>query len=456
MKKNRNNIVLYKKGNHYKLIVKLSWFYNNQTGAEEGYLKSDELSDIYFRSNSVIGVDPYDLKKGDKLVAEISSRAFEHQAKIRAKSICRLEGENDLEFLLYECLVKNNRVIYDHTLEQVKTQSSEIIKQDFSNYITSFLSKNLIDINQAIFIFNFCDNANINLLDDTINKVRNEFNSKDQFKFWLETSATFYLEEIKPYILDYIFENKAYEILYKLSKTEKEIVLKGVVDIFLNNNKTNEEIAEVLNQFYVNSIQFDFNEYSDKQIIFLWSNDFINHSPIDIIFRRLQELSKSYDKSEIQKQEIKAIFEKASNQELKNLFSKIHFEKNEIKTNQDFKLSKFFIDEVKDDNLKQSFFNKIYTKSSDYLKLQWFVQDYTDKIDYDEVVIYTGLLDSKLQKVFFKKILMLIETHQIELSLDDLNGITTMDYETSEYAKVIDGVGLDFTLNIILKIKYMI
>jgi hypothetical protein len=81
-----------------------------------------------------------------------------------------------------------------------------------------------------------------------------------------------------------------------------------------------------------------------------------------------------------------------------------------------------------------------------------FIEDYTDSIDYDDLVIYTGLLSNKNQKLFFKKLLKLIAEQKLDLSLEDLNRITTIDYQTSEYAKEIDGVGLDFTLSVILKL----
>src|SRR5690606_3526108 len=50
------------------------------------------------------------------------------------------------------------------------------------------------------------------------------------------------------------------------------------------------------------------------------------------------------------------------------------------------------------------------------------------------------------------KVLMLIDTNQLQITLDDLNKMTTYDYEMHEYAKEIDGVGIDFTLSVILKI----
>src|SRR5690606_33630756 len=81
-----------------------------------------------------------------------------------------------------------------------------------------------------------------------------------------------------------------------------------------------------------------------------------------------------------------------------------------------------------------------YTKSTDYYKLLFFISDFTDELDYDGALIYTGLLPATQQKLFFKKVIKLIEEEKVQLTLEDLSRITTIDYETSEYSKEIDGV----------------
>ena len=132
-------------------------------------------------------------------------------------------------------------------------------------------------------------------------------------------------------------------------------------------------------------------------------------------------------------------------------FSKAHYNKDIIATKDDFELLRFFLDQT-DNDLKNKLFKSVFVKSSDFLKLYWFILDYTNDIEYNNVVIYTGLLSPEDQKLFFKKLLMLIATGRSNLSITDLNKITTIDYETNQLAKDIDGVGLDYSLSVILKV----
>lgn len=103
-------------------------------------------------------------------------------------------------------------------------------------------------------------------------------------------------------------------------------------------------------------------------------------------------------------------------------------------------------------SLKKYYLNAAYKNFRGLYKLRYFVDDFVDTVDYDEVVNYTIFLSPEKQKVFFKKILKKIETNQLSLGIQDLKRMVTIDYELSEQAKKIDGNGLDFTISVILKI----
>lgn len=91
-------------------------------------------------------------------------------------------------------------------------------------------------------------------------------------------------------------------------------------------------------------------------------------------------------------------------------------------------------------------------KSDSFGKLRLFVDDYSDTIDYDDAVLYTALLHSDEQKLFFKKCLSLIENGKAFWTLSDFNRILAVDYELYAQAESIGEYDLDFSLKMILHI----
>lgn len=92
------------------------------------------------------------------------------------------------------------------------------------------------------------------------------------------------------------------------------------------------------------------------------------------------------------------------------------------------------------------------TISDSYWKLRLFVDDYMQTIDYDEAVLYTGLLNSDEQKMFFKKCLSLVENKKAFWTLEDFNRILATDYHLYDQAKSIGIYELDFSLAMILHV----
>ena len=314
-------------------------------------------------------------------------------------------------------------------------------------------------------------------LDSFYSKVR-KLNSDEIFKLWIDIDSLeldFEILDInynlfKSQMIDYIKSNP-YVTRKNLKRLEIE-KQKELVNLLLIISKELEysTVQEIILLHKELDLSIDFSIIENDVILKLWFDNMLAFCPIDAIIGVLKNAAVKYFKSEFESKIIEKtleIFEKASEDELKNILAKTLLDKDSINDEITFGLFHFTLlnlnykrDEVShilginicSSDILKNYIEGIYKKASNYYRLQLFILDYTDEILFDEVVIYTGLLSSKKQKIFFKKLIKLISENKIKLSLDDLNRITTIDYETSEDAKEIDGVGLDFTLNIILKI----
>lgn len=446
---------LYYNDDVYKFEAKVKWYYNYSNDGEYGFLVCNGLPDIYFKGNVVKHINPRTLRENDEVLVEIPIVDIENRTKLSATKVNKLEDEDNLAFLVHKSIELGNSKYFSQTTEQIKVQSESLkseTKQAIVTIVKSALKDKLSNISQAIFLFEFCEFAGIDLLDDITDKVKKAFSLNDQLKLWLNTSAIFSFEHLKEGIVNHLLTTNTHSFLDKLEEEDIKEALKEALAKRLNStdNSANNNLIAILNTIKAQSIELDYSIFSEEQLFLFWEKKLIDFSPIDIIYKRITALW--YNTSETNLNQIRDVFDKATEQELRDLFAKIHFDKNIVKNKEEFEFVRLFIDNVDSKELSEEFFKIIYAKSPDYIKIQWFILDYTDELDYHASVIYTALLTPHDQKLFFKKVLMLIETNKLNLTLNDLNKITTIDYKTSEYSKEIDGIGLDFTLSIILKL----
>jgi hypothetical protein len=396
----------------------------------------------------------------DKLIAGSPDEFFKTWLQIE---------ELQIEFYLiketiFACLISDltnvQKILDRWSLEQ----KTEIIDSILKSSDKSELKK-LKEIHKLILANN---------LDITIfNNKLNEFNSEEIFKIWIEIKdldVDYYL--IKNRIIEYI-KSLTYtptSIFDRLKKDSREDLLIQLLEINSEfDYRFLKDIIEVHQEF---NISVNYNYITSENQIKLWLDNLIVQYPFDLVFNTIKRLKKDhYDKKDMSSDIsnfVNNIFLKTNAEELSNLLFKAYYTENIINDDDSFRTIIFFLEKfaINHPNRPFNYLNsdlilreipskitdEIYTNATNYYRLQLFVLDYTDNIEYENVIIYTGLLSSYSQKLFFKKVIKLIAKNQLQLSLEDLNRITTIDYQTSEYAKEIDGVGLDFTLSVILKL----
>jgi len=380
----------------------------------------------------------------------------------------------NLDFELIKSYIVNDIISSQSNATALFSRLNDKEKNEIVNNLLDFYFEN--ELQKIDVIYNILISNEISL-DSFYSKIK-KLSPDEIFKIWVEISSLeidFEILEIdfdifKGLIIDYITSNS-----YTTSKVLKRLGIEKQIELLNNllisSSKLNYSIIQDVILLYKElGLTIDFGFIKNDTILKLWFDDILSFCPIDSIIETLKIASVEYLKNEnvlaVIEDTLK-IFEKCSEEELKNVLAKILYNKEVIDDEITFRLIHFTLINLsyKEDDISymlginicppdilNNFIQEVYKKSSNYYRLKLFIIDYTDEIVFNDVIIYTGLLSAINQKIFFKKIIKLIAENKINVSLDDLNRITTIDFETSEQAKEIDGVGLDFTLNIILKI----
>ncbi|RAJ17828.1 cold-shock protein [Olleya aquimaris] len=448
--------------NQCKFIGKVKWYYNQANDGEYGFAEHEQLKEIFFRGSVVKGVNPRNLRENEDIIFTISKQDFINRDRIKATTLHYIAHETDILFLIYLGILKNN-VKCLNRLTEIITQDGFTIKPstklEVEQLFSDYFSNPTITIDKVISIVNIASQLDIMLTKEQIDKIDSSLDSHQKFQLFSQTNYLLPISTIEEELIEYIANNPANSqfLLSKLDSKDLEYILEEVFNTLVS--KPEQDNYHSLIEFVKwNAISIDYTKLSDEQITILWLNNLIENFPLDAVYSYLfkikAQLDKTFNKETIKLLEgkIYQVLDKVTQEEHVNLFYKTYNNYEEIDTIKIYNQTTFFLDYTKDEVLYKKFVTVVESKATDYIKLQLFISDYTDSVNFHDVVIYTGLLSASDQKLFFKKVLMLIETKVLDLTLIDLNKITTYNYTDNQYAKEIDGVGLDFTLSIILKI----
>jgi hypothetical protein len=148
------------------------------------------------------------------------------------------------------------------------------------------------------------------------------------------------------------------------------------------------------------------------------------------------------------------IFSRCSEDDKSNIFFKIIYSFEKIDTPHKLeiiknllKLSKEYAQELQDKIL-----NSIIVICSEYNKLNLWLEDYYDKLDFNSYKLFTITLSPADQKKFIKKVLKYIHEEKANITVDELTSINVIDFETSKHAEKIDNSHLDYSTSIILNV----
>ncbi|MGM0934598.1 MAG: hypothetical protein ACQEWD_14260 [Bacteroidota bacterium] len=502
----------YREGDQLKMLAKIKWFGDEARNGDYGFLEVPGFDDVFFHYKQVDNIPRGELRPERMVIIRLSETNLFAGKKKSVSAVSAPEAEVDIFFMLH-CLV-NLKGKIDYRYQEVLDQyiiNLEDLKSDFTNkdreYFTQMVLShlkrksqlsNVVNIFSKLlplfesidfkpsraneianisethireidyvrsewgFIMNFrrfCGLEQDWELDEYISEVVPE---RDKLFWWsvhnLNIPIKSILEEMAKNLIQGPFNQD--ENLERLTNDETDKVFKLAFQNLLNDQEdkySSDQIGAFVKLAFQHQKHLDLSLLGDEKLFALWDKKSIDYFPVNAVRAHLRQRSndkkKRFYEREKRGNKTRELLSKLSTQQLRDIVSAIGFEEEKIRTSVQFQeftniIENLGIKEAKEKGLV----DLAYNISSDYYKLQFFISDFTDELNYDEVVIYTGLLDASRQKLFFKKLIKIIEEGKAQLSLEDLTRITVIDYETSEYSKEIDGVGLDYTLSIIIKL----
>ena len=452
--------------NQFKFIGKIKWYYNKKNKGEYGFVNHIKLGDVYFRGNTVKDINPHNLRENEEVIFTISKKSFIQRAlirnKIKATELIPITSETDISFLTYTAVFNSNTKSINRLTEIFDSDDfnlKPLIKLNIQQLLNEYFDSTTISLGQVETIISLINQFDIQFHKDWEEKIEKSLNREEKFKLFFYTDYKLPFYAIKEQLISHVVSNPSNSqyLLNKLNQQDLDYTLKEVFNVLVS-QQTQNNYQSLLDFVKSNDVKIDQTQLNQDQILVLWLNNQIEEFPLDTVYNYLFKIKAQLDSTIRRRdiylldQKISKVLDKITEQQYFNLLSKIYNQQDKI---DDLKLINqitFLLEHTKDTTLRNKAINTIENKATDYIKLQLFLNGYLDVINYYDVVIYTGLLSASDQKLFFKKVLMLIETKVLDLDLDDLNKITTYNYRDNLYAKEIDGVGLDFTLSIILKI----
>lgn len=177
----------------------------------------------------------------------------------------------------------------------------------------------------------------------------------------------------------------------------------------------------------------------------LWLDSFIETCQIDFIASIILSATQ---------QTKRTIFGKCSEEDKSNIFFKVLYNFENIDTEPKLKITKEFLKLSKEFATEQH--EKILTATinvcPDYFKLNMWLEDYHETLDFNSYKLYTITLSPADQKKFVKKVLKNIHEGKANISVEDLTSLNVIDFETSKLSEQVDESHLDYSTSVILNV----
>lgn len=485
-KSEKAKIKLFIEDDNYVFVAKLKWYYNHQKEGEYGFVEKQGLPDIFFHKDAFKFSEPLDLKKDSLLVVKVAKHDIDNRTiNIKAVEVYRLDDEKNARFLIYHFkeIVYHSSITYLETIvKQIEENSQTLVANE--QFFEDIAMENISPEKVAVFIrllqASKIEVTNFKMLADKLS-------DHEKFKIWLNNNPFhFSFKDLQEEAILYSSSKPEHfeEVLYKVSDDERINFADNFLKKILSTAIIPEDFDVVafkehrFNSWYGNPPKTDkselykavigiiekkdlselLNHLNPNVAYYLWRKKIVSHVDIDFVSEKLEtfyrfklqneKVLESSNHDEI----VKSVLNNLDNDQLTNLFTKQHYQLDTINNSIIFSFLIYLLSYIEDKQLLNTIVSSIYDKLHTFHKTRLFIYDFTDTINYDDAVLYSVLLNPEEQKLFFKKVIYNIEQGKLQLTLQDLNRIMAPNYQLHEWSKEIDGVGVDFTLSVILKI----
>ncbi len=468
-------VLNHKENNKYIGLVK--WFHDKAKNSNYGFIQHIKLGDLFFHENSIENKQYLSIFKQNEVVCFFSQPSKKPEGNFEAVKVGLLINETDLSFLFSEFLTI--------LTEKGRYSDFNLIQNAIHSRIKTLLEQNQNDnINHNL--FNQFQDFIIIQLKTTLNKdldyIKGVFNvCKNYFPdSYLTLSKTIELEisDITAHALwldgfietcqvDYISDNlmnsdlqTRNKIIQKCSFDDQKNIFNKILDkfSFIDTKEKFEQIKAVKDFFKNNNSEIevivldrikDIIDYSVEN----GSNDELSHMFWLEKYSSVCQIS--YIASfiiETEEQNQKKIFNLCSSEDKINIFFKIINDLEEESKKLEINYIKQILTTSKSfaPDHYQSILQELLRICPVYIRLLLWLEDFHPNLEFEEFKLYTITLIPSDQKKFVKKVLKYIHENKIEISIEELTSINTIDYNTSKLIEAVDNTKLDYSTSIIL------
>lgn len=370
--------------------------------------------------------------------------------------------------LKFEVWLKEPSLIdFEEIKEIIKAKISskkEIINNLFSisiNLLEDLFKETLQEITETennelalITLFSNAQSYKVNLVVDSLpNDICFKLWKKELYRIPVETIY----QNISNILLDK--ESKIPAALLKEDISKIEDVFLYAVNFELNQRKNQEvtsmvPILTLFRKAQTINLKIPLDTIDNFTLHRLWRHQLVEKPIISEIYKdHLKTFSAAIKKDsfniQILEKEYSTDFQRLNNEEISNLLA-AHFYEIENFNKNDYQYFKALLKlDISQEN-KEKLTHLVKQKTDDYGKLRLFIDNYIDSINFDNAILYTALLTSEQQKLFFKKCLSLVEKGKANWQIKDFKRIVSIDYQLYAQAKNIGDFKLDFSLSMIL------
>jgi len=458
-----------------KQIGLVKWFHDKSKDSNYGFIQHIKLGDLYFNENSIDRGQDINSFKENTIVTflVITQESNKHKGKLKAIRVKYLDYETDILFLFsyfLNLLCERGRYSdYNIIQKGIHERISLLIEKSGNDKtIEQLYEKFLQYLNEQIRLNSIQDE---NYLKGLLNVSKGFFpNNIKKIGDVIETNISIELAHnlwLESFIDTCQIEYVAGIILSESEPTKQKIFsrctendFKQLFEHFIKHlnekiHSTNITDSEFENILKVSKKFFSTNyeqitaiverNISEELAHKLWLDSFIETCQIDYVA--------SIILSEPEKIQQK-ILNRSSEDDKTNIFFKALYTIDKIDTDAKLKsvkqllcLSKVYVSEQYEKVLAETIKN-----CPDFFRLDLWLEDYHETLDFHTYKLYTVTLSPKNQKKFVKKVLKYIHEGRLTISTEEFNSIITMDYETSKLSKNLENAHLDYSTSIVLNV----
>ncbi len=210
--------------------------------------------------------------------------------------------------------------------------------------------------------------------------------------------------------------------------------------------KYNISISKKIFSSFYNQLQELFEKNAPIELLHnLWIRKYYTHCQHDHIRQNI--LTETHEN-------LTLIFNRCTDEDKTKILSKMVFDLEDINSEEKYEIAKKIL------TISKTFASELYERLLSvvlktipvYFKLNLWLDDLYDFLEFNEFKLYTITLTPSNQKKFIKKVLKYIQEKKADITIEDFVSLNVIDYETSQKILAMDNIFWDYSTSILLEI----